>query len=95
MAKTKNKSHSELEHLRGENKRLRSENRQLRREVNQLKKEAHFYEHIVEEEVEDVKIKRNNCPECGKGVLQELDLTHVIITRCDTCGYKKSRKPRK
>lgn len=97
MSKTKGKSRSEIEHFRGENKRLKSENRQLRKRLAQLTKEAHFYEYIVEEETEEVRVKGNGCPECNTGVLVDLDLTHVVITKCDNehCGYKKSRKPRK
>ena len=95
MAKTKNKSHSEVEHLRGENKKLKSENRQLKRRLSQLVKEAHFYENIVEEETEDIKIKRNTCKLCGKGILEELDLTHIVVVRCDTCDFRESKKPRK
>lgn len=93
MSKTKQKTHSKAEHLEGQIKALKSENRQLKRRLRELEKKSHFYEDIVEEAAEEVKIK-NACPECGKGTLQEVDLVHVIITKCDTCDYKKRRKPR-
>lgn len=93
MAKTKSKSHSEIEHLRGENKKYRSENKHLKMKLKQLSKQAHFYEHIVEEEADDVSIKKDTCSSCGQGVLQVLDLTHVVIIRCDSCDYKKSKRP--
>lgn len=94
MSKTRQKNKSEVEQLRGENRKLRSQNRQLRKRVNQLERKAHFYEEVVEEITEDVTIKKS-CPECDEGILQELDMIHVIITKCTECDYRKTRKPRK
>lgn len=93
MSKSRQKSHSETEHLRGEIKRLKSENRNLRKRVKELDKRAHFYEEIADEIIEDVKPK-DTCKHCGKGVLSEIDLVHVILTKCDVCDYQRRRKPR-
>jgi ribosomal protein L44E len=93
MSKTKQKTHSKTEHLEGQIKTLKSQNRQLRRRLKELEKQSHFYENIVDEVVDDVNVK-NICKSCKKGTLQEIDLKHVIITACDTCDYKRKRKPR-
>lgn len=67
--------------------------RQLKRRVRELDRKAHFYEHIVDEVVEEVEVK-NTCPSCKSGVLQELDFAHIIITKCNQCKYQRKRKPR-
>lgn len=90
MSKTKNKNHSELEHLRGQNKQLKSENRQLKRQLKNLENRAHFYEEVIEDVTEDLNI--DTCFECGKGNLQVLDLKHVKFIHCDLCGYKERQK---
>ncbi|PCI45903.1 MAG: hypothetical protein COB41_00505 [Proteobacteria bacterium] len=58
----------------------------------QLEKKSHFFEGIVEGLVEDIEIADETCPECNKGVLQVLDLHHVVIVTCDQCDYKEKQK---
>lgn len=89
MSKTQQKNKSEIEHLRGENKRLKSENRQLRKQVNSSRKKAHFYEVIAEQAIEEVDVS-SNCENCGKGVKMFLDLVHVQLEICDLCGHKET-----
>jgi len=91
MSKTKNKNHSELEYLRGQIKSLKSKVRSLTRRNKELEKHAHFYEDVIDEVTEDIEFVAN-CPVCKKGVLQQLDLHHVFITKCDSCDYRKTRK---
>ena len=91
MGKTRGKSRSELEELRGEIRKLRSENRKLKREVKDFSKRAHFYEEVVDEVAEDIEKKRG-CKECGKGYLQEIDLKYLVLTKCDTCDFQRKRK---
>ena len=93
MSKTRQKNSSELEVLRGENRKLRSENKQLRRRVREIDKKAHFYENVLDDVVEEVELK-NLCPSCKKGILQEFDFTHVVVTKCGQCDFQKKRKPR-
>lgn len=95
MSRNKNKSKSEVEHLRGENKRLQKINRSLRRENKGLKNRAHFYEETIDEVADDIVINDEMCQECGKGVITEHDFTYIIVKSCDTCEYKERIKPRK
>lgn len=81
-----------MEHLRGLVKSLKSQLRQERKKNKELSKRAHFYEDVVEEVVEEVEIKAT-CPKCQKGNLQQMDLKHLIITKCDNCDYNEKRKP--
>lgn len=91
MSKSRQKTHSETEHLRGQIKNLKSENRQLRKRLKELEKQSHFYEEIADEAIEEVKVK-NTCKACGEGVLQEVDLGIKVLVKCDSCDYKRTRK---
>ena len=94
MSKTKNKTHSETDHLRGQIKKLKSENRALSRRNRELEKKSHFYEDVVEESVEETEFKEL-CPACKKGQIIEYNFIHVIVKKCSECDYKKTRKPGK
>ena len=94
MSKTKNKTHTETEHLKGEVRKYKSLVRQLRKKIRELERQAHFYEDVVDEVVKDVQVKKV-CDSCGKGTLNEIDLIHVILTKCDVCDFKRTRKPKK
>lgn len=79
MAKSKNKTRSENEHLRGEIRRLRAE----------LKR--HKKKHNIEDdepELEKIPDPRDVCPSCGKGTWRFVDLKHVIYKICELCGFK-------
>lgn len=95
MSKTKQKTHSKAEHLEGQVKALKSQNRQLRKRLKELERKSHFYEDLVDEVVEEVKIK-DICPKCKTGVLTSHDFTHIVVTKCNNpeCDYQKRRKPR-
>jgi hypothetical protein len=83
VGKTKSKSRSELEYLRAENRRLKKENRHLKRQ-------NHLNEEIVEDLIEDVEVE--SCEECGKGVVEKLDLGKVEISTCRTCGHREVKR---
>lgn len=91
MSKTKNKSHSETDHLRGQIKKLKSENRALKRRNKQLEKKSHFFEEVMDETVEEADFK-NACPECKSGQVIEYNFVHLIVEKCDKCDYQKKRK---
>lgn len=80
MSKTKNKTHNELEHLRGVVKRLKAQ-------VKYYKRRAH----IKDEPVFD-KEPEPDCPACGKGHLRKIDLLHVLFNICDLCGHRERVK---
>jgi predicted nucleic acid-binding Zn ribbon protein len=101
LGKVKNKSHSELEHLRGLVKELKKENGQLRRQLKDAGKYQHQYEDVVENNIlkdiePEVVHKIANCPECHKG---SLDLKLTIMDKdyyeCDVCSFRKSIKHEK
>lgn len=91
MGKTKNKTHSEVEYLRGENKRLRSENRQLQKLVKSLQKHEHMYESIPDEP-EELEVKLIQCGECAKGHFNEMEILDKVYGVCNVCGHRKRLK---
>lgn len=96
MGKVKNKSHSELEHLRGLVKELKKENGQLRRQLKDAGKYQHQYEDVVENSLldevkEEVIPKVANCPKCFEGNLNlALNLDFKQIFECDHCSFRKT-----
>lgn len=99
MAKLKNKSHSEVEHLRGIVKELKKENGQLRRQLKESTKLKHFYddvkddyeEYVAEEETSTEQIQKvAKCPSCFSGDLNlVLDLNDKDIFVCSECEFRK------
>jgi regulator of replication initiation timing len=86
----KKKTHSELEHLRGENKSLRSENRNLKRRLRQLEKKEHLLETTDYEEPEEITVtKLITCDDCGKGHYEEFEIMGKIFGTCNVCGHRK------
>lgn len=93
MAKTKNKSHSELENYRGIIREYEKEIKSLRKQLRQYEKYERTQESSDEQrkDTEDtvVDLKRTcTCQSCGKGKLVEtLDLGHRgVFGMCSHCG---------
>jgi hypothetical protein len=86
MGKVKSKNKSEVEYLRGENKKLKSQLSSLNRRNKSLEKQAHFYEEI-EEDAEIIDLV--NCPVCGNKEMRIIDLKYVQYETCDACDYRK------
>lgn len=84
MGKTRQKTHSEIEHLR-------SENRQLRKRLKTLQKQKHFYDKIIDEVVEEEQpeSKMRPCSDCGKGFMEEFEILGKIFGTCSTCGFRE------
>ena len=91
MAKTKSKSRTEVEVLRGENRKLRSENKKLLREIKDLSKRSHFYEEVIDDVATDIELK-SSCENCGKGDLVSMDLGLIKLIRCNLCDFEKKIK---
>jgi hypothetical protein len=88
MGKSRSKSRSELEYLRAENRQLKAENKRLKRQV-------HISDEIVDEvtETEPVEnIKARHCDECGKGQITDIELSFMIFSECDVCGFRERKK---
>lgn len=90
MSKTRNKNHSEVEHLRGENKRLRSENKRLKRQLRELEKHSH--NETIKEEIPEEILKFEYCQNCGKGIWQETIIGRFVFIKCTVCDYKQRKK---
>lgn len=82
MSKSRSKSRSEVEFLRGEVRRLKSE-------LKYYKKRQHFFEdqreYVIEEEI------NNRCEVCKKGKLIEHDFVHATLIKCTNCDYEKKK----
>lgn len=90
MSKSKNKTRSEIEHLRGQI-------RQLKAELKYYKRREHMSpsEPIDDFDYDDVQdINASQCPKCGKGILVEYDFKFAILKKCDRCDFEE-RKAKK
>lgn len=90
MSKSKNKTRSEIEHLRGQIRALKAE-------LKYYKKREHIYDAgpIDDFDYDDVQdINASQCPKCGKGILIEYDFKFATLKKCDHCEYdeRKSKK---
>lgn len=83
MSKTRNKTHSEVEHLKGEVKSLKAQNRYLKRRLKQFEK------YSKDDYIEVEKLEVNLCQVCGKGEMSLLDLKYVKYRTCGVCEYKE------
>lgn len=89
MSKTKNKSGSETEHLRGVIKQLKSENNSLKRRLRQLEKREHFFEYEESSDSEEITKNNSTCENCGKGEYKYIDLGRVAYLVCPICSNRK------
>lgn len=90
MSKSRNRSKSEIEHLRGQI-------RQLKAELKYYKRRSHIENSIIDDVIEDSNLEIVNtseCPSCGKGVLIEYDFVYATLRKC-SCGYEEKRRKRK
>jgi ribosomal protein L37AE/L43A len=88
MSKTKNRTHSQAEHLQGEIKRLKSENRNLRKRLKELEK----WDREVPDPLEEPEVVIPDvlsCPECKDGTLEFHDFVQTQLLICDNCDYRE------
>ncbi len=88
----KNRSKSEVEHLRGRIRELEKINRQLKKELRQYTKREGLYD-IAREEIEnwleEPVPKPKTCQECGKGTLSTFEIAGRVFEQCNICDYRK------
>jgi len=89
MGKTRNKSRSELEFLRGEVRKLRAELKYYKRREHIVPDEVD--EDLDYDDVQDI-VKVRQCPVCKHGCLIDYDFYRAILTKCDSCGFQKTQK---
>ena len=97
MSKTKRKSHDELEHYRGLLKEAEKKIRSLEQELKRFKKHDNLYENnkdeiqeILHKQTESKKYKDlEDCPECFKGKMQEMEIIGRVYATCEVCGFRK------
>lgn len=97
MAKTKNKTHSELEAMRGYVRELEKEIRSLRQQVRQYEKYERVSQDVeVSNDTEDTYVKpklTKPCQECGKGhIIETLEIMGKIYGTCNVCEFKTRMK---
>lgn len=97
MAKTRNKTHSEVESMRGYVRELEKEIRSLRQQLRQYEKYERSQDTEYQSDSEDTHIEikfSKPCVECGKGkVVETLNLGHRgIYGECGVCGFKGRMK---
>lgn len=88
MSKSRNKTRSEVEHLRGQV-------RQLKAELKYYKRREHISnadtDDLDYDDVQDITAAKP-CPKCGKGILIEYDFKYVLLMKCDHCEYSERKK---
>lgn len=84
MGKSKNKTHSEVQHLRGKIRKLEAKLKYYQRREHI--QEVSFEEAIDENEIET--IDSEPCQNCGKGVVLIVDLKYVKLKVCDVCKVR-------
>jgi ribosomal protein S27AE len=89
VGKSKNRSKSEVEHLRGEIRRLKSELKYCKRCFEQTGGDnCEDYDGVEPIDLEP----KPTCPDCGKGILIEHDFVHTKVTKCSLCDYVERKK---
>lgn len=97
---TKRPEKSEVEWLRGENRRLKSENRNLKKQLNRRDKKVKAYEEHIDLSVEpdmieapafDLLDKMCQEKDC-EGILDKVDLGVKFMRICRSCGARKTYK---
>lgn len=86
MSKSRNKSKSEVEHLRGEIRRLKAELKYCKRCMEQDVDDIDYDDAAPVEPIKDL------CPECGKGIMVEHDFKFATLKKCSVCGHEERRK---
>jgi hypothetical protein len=87
MSKSKNKSRSELEHLKGQI-------RELKAELKYYKRRAHIETSIIDDVIEDGDLEDVNayqCPSCKSGALIEFDFKFAVLRKCSNCGHEERK----
>lgn len=82
MGKSRNKSSSEVRHLRGQIRKLEAE-------LKYYKRRSHLNDPVEEiiDEVEDIDVSR--CPKCKTGVLSVFDFKFATVSKCSDCDFEK------
>ena len=94
MSKTKSKTHSEVEHLRGLVRELKSVNRNLKKRIKELERREYFFDNKDLYKTDNNGNEENDeiCKQCGKGVITTTDLLFFTIESCSICEYKEKKK---
>lgn len=89
VGKTRNRSKSEVEFLRGENRRLKAE-------LKYYKRRAHIENSIIDDVIEEAPLENvrplDQCPNCGKGLMIEYDFKFATLKKCDSCGHEERKR---
>jgi hypothetical protein len=91
----KNKDRSEIEMIRGENRKLRSQVRHLEKEVSKLSrnnKKIEDLEEIIQEDIQLAQHEVSNvrsCKKCASPKVVPLDLGVKTFLMCTNCKHRE------
>ncbi len=88
MAKSKNRSRSELEHLRGQVRELKAKLKYYERRADFLG--APLEDVLDEHDLNDM--NASECEVCGKGLMIEFDFVYATLARCNHCGNETRKR---
>lgn len=89
LGKSKQKEGRDAEFFKGQIRELKSENRNLKKRIKKLERSEHNYNTPREKEevIDDSML--NQCNECGKGFLKEIELVGRLFEVCSLCDHRK------
>lgn len=98
----KKRDKSELEYYRGKCRELEKRIRQLEKQLTSYEKNKHIYNDVIHDyeeiiaqqvEVEELTTKKKQkCPECFKGDLDEFEIMNKVFGTCNSCSFRKRLK---
>ena len=98
MSKSRKKTHSEVEHLKGIIKEQKKIIRSLESKLKQLERREHHFEDSAQDteaatDSEDTyRVLRTSCSDCGKGTFDEFEIMNKTFGTCNICGFRKRLK---
>jgi hypothetical protein len=87
MSKSRGRSKTEIEHLRGQI-------RQLKSELKYYKRRSHIENLIIDDVIDDAEldiVETELCPSCCKNILVTYDFVYAVLRKC-SCGYEEKRR---
>lgn len=89
----KPKEGKENEFYLGQIRELKAENRNLKKRIRELEKREHFYDDKdLEDIIDEVIIKKEQCPECFRCTLEDKLVINRHWKQCSICGWRDKAK---
>lgn len=92
MGKTKQKNHKQEEFYLHQIRHLKKELKRKDQKIKQLEKDLGYSQNKAEKLSKSRQTPDyNTCPDCGKGIIKEMDLGVKIYEVCSLCDYRKKK----